>query len=117
MCLCAVTNAGGGIRLVRGVESGEVGGGGGGESRSPIWCSLPVSLPRYSAIQLQEQAATAAAAMATAATQPERDRAREELTPKRGSATTGMVQGQQCHNYFQMSAYNKIQQFIWQKAN
>lgn len=32
-------------------------------------------------------------------------------------STTEIVWGQQCHNYFKMSACNKIQQFIWQKAN
>ncbi len=54
-----------------------------------------------------------------------RGRERERKTEREGErarltqdhATTEIVWGQQCHNYFKMSACNKIQQFIWQKAN
>lgn len=45
----------------------------------------------------------------------ERERERAWIT--QDHATTEIVWGQQCHNYFKMSACNKIQQFIWQKAN
>jgi len=46
---------------------------------------------------------------------PFRERKRERIV--QDYATTEIVWGQQCHNYFKMSACNKIQQFIWQKAN
>lgn len=56
--------------------------------------------------------------------QREREREKEKKIEKRGReriiqdhATSEIVWGQQCHNYFKMSACNKIQQFIWQKAN
>lgn len=70
----------------------------------PIWLSPSVSLPCYASDFHSEG-------------ERERDSERGRARITQDHATTEIVWGQQCHNYFKMSDCNKIQQFIWQKAN